>query len=559
MRLAVVWGGRDKVEKSDQNPLKHTQKSVDKFIETLRDNQWECEEVTSNTLENYGTWLKDLSLDKDVSEFLFIFTGHGVYGNSKSQVPFQVCLETHKAIFSQIISETVNAFSKKPEKMAFVIDSCYSGDALTERYNDKNFEVLTSTSGTKAYEDDTFECSVFAHYFCEIFKSETEKDTIDLEQISTFASKDKRQFALHSKALTKEKIVIGYNKEIQEIKQALKNIYPKIEDFKKAILSYLREDVLNFDKIVDADTYLKLFQKLLEEKECLYCLLKELGLHEKYLSRVKKVDDCSKYKEEIAKKRSVASIILVIRKSTNDGLDDCTITCHEEKSDGKYNISVRSLSNVNFTNRESYEEAINSLVSYRVNSENILELKLILPEDFFEVDFCTLQIETAFGRKKKLKEVFQISKKILMRFNDYKTVGYFERWKKNQTKYNGLKTEPIEKYIFLVDEENKVSLYGVDIIVEDKNEPDYLAVHSFYPLVKKDYIVDMVEYGVPIVMSATKKIEEFSLAWKKSSVCNMKSVLFKNLRYYENRQLIHDNYDEVVWLQEAIEQEKKRS
>lgn len=302
MRLAVVWGGRGVVDTSDENPLQFVGKSVKRVIATLEANDWLCHEVDSETLEEYNSWLQNFLVDNKPLEFLFLFTGHGVYGNSKSQVGFQVCFHNGKGTLPQIIDETLKAFKnyKEPEKMAFVIDSCYSGDALTERYNDKNFEILTPTAGSKAYEDEKFQSSVFVHYFCEIFNSLTAQNEIDLEQISEFSSQDSRQTSLHSKALAKDKIIIGYNKEINEIYQIFQEKYPTSDNFKKAINIYLKDNALNFQTIQSLTDYKKLFAKLLEEKECLYCLLKELNLHQKYINRVKEVADCRKLKREIA-------------------------------------------------------------------------------------------------------------------------------------------------------------------------------------------------------------------------------------------------------------------
>lgn len=194
-------------------------------------------------------------------------------------------------------------------------------------------------------------------------------------------------------------------------------------------------------------------------------------------------------------------------------------------------------------------------------SEDIPELKLVLPIELFNVDFESIEIKQKFGNNKSLREVFHISKKILMRFEEYRTEGYFERWEKNQSKLKKLQNQSIEEHTFLVDEKEKVSLFGKKFIsggIKKGKKQEYLTVHSFYPLVEEKNIFDMIEYGVPIVLS-TKEYEKFQIEWEECLVSDMKLVLYNHLDYHQNRIFIHDNYHEVVSLQKAIEADKKRS
>jgi len=98
-------------------------------------------------------------------------------------------------MISQLIDETLKSFpqNRQPHKMTFVIDSCYSGDAITERYNDETIEILTSTDDSKSYEkkglyksDKEYGISVFSYYFCEAFNSPNKSDYIDLEIVAEY-------------------------------------------------------------------------------------------------------------------------------------------------------------------------------------------------------------------------------------------------------------------------------------------------------------------------------------------------------------------------------------
>ena len=146
-----------------------------------------------------------------------------------------------------------------------------------------------------------------------------------------------------------------------------------------------------------------------------------------------------------------------------------------------------------------------------------------------------------------------------MRFANYKEVGWYEKWKKNQTKSDRLKSQPIDNHIFLVNSEERKKVFGKRIAsgeTIDGEEKEYIAIHSFYPMLQEDTLEDIIDEGIPVIISSTE-YEDFMICWEKSSVMGMKSVCFKHLDEYNNRLFIHDNYEDVVALQEAIENDKK--
>ena len=565
MKLAFICGGRTyKKDSTEKNQLQFIDHSVEKVTEVLNSHRWKCESIEH--LQSTKEYMDVLANYKNetIDEFLFYFTGHG-YGNKNST--FEIYLEENELTIEQLKKATISTFQRQPRKIALVIDSCYSGMAVDKNY--KNIEILSSTNDRTEsfekeglYEDDfNYGISVFSYYFCEAFNIPNESDVITLKSIATHIEESQtKQKPYCSEALERERVTLGYSQEINQIYQILKEKFPIPKAFKKAILTYLKNDSLNFDKIQPLEYNQKLFQKLLEEKECLYCLLKVLNLHEKYSHRVKKVENCKAYREEIAKKREIKSIILVVQNSTDNKINDCTINCHQEKSDGVYNLNFAYLFNIDFSKDGNYQEEIGKILSTVPTTNDVLELKLILPEELFKVDFYTIKVKTKFSEKNIL-EVFNISKKILMRFTHYRENGYFERWEKNQKNFNNLKSASMEEHTFLIDKKEKIPYFGKTLTqgeVIDKEKIEYLAVHSHYALVEINHIMNMVEWGVPIVLSA-KEDEVFEVSWQECCVEDMKLVVSNHINYNQNRLFIHDNYDEVVTLQEAIEKEKKRS
>lgn len=530
-------------------PLKHLDNNVKKIKEVLEENgAWKVKCFNLDNAETLKSALSDVMEVKDIEEFLFYYTGHG----KGTKDAYYLIGKNEKRI------NLLDAFSLHDtytQKVSVIVDACESHTLINIWDNRRPYELFVATKTGLAHEGNLSEMSDFSHCFYEAFQNIVQ-DSFQLLDIHQYMKgRLSEQESDYNPTKSRVRSVIGYNKEINEIYQLFKEKYTKSDDLKKAILNYLKDNVLNFKTIQSLIDYKKLFEKLLEEKECLYCLLKELNLDKKYINRVKEVDDCSKLKREIAQQRSLTSIILVIRNSTNNSIKDCTITCHEEKSDGSYNIASRSVSKVDFSNKESYEEAIISLLLDKQTSDCILELKLVLPIELFNVDFESIEIKAKFGNNKSLREVFHISKKILMRFEEYRTEGYFERWKKNQIKLQELHNQSIEEHTFLVDEKEKVSLFGKRVIsggIKKGKKQEYLTVHSFYPLVEEKNIFDMIEYGVPIVLS-TKEYEKFRIEWEECLISDMKLVFYNHLDYHQNRLFIHDNYNEVVSLQKAIE------
>ena len=498
MKLAIICGGRDAVEKTD-TPLQFIENSMKKVEETLELNNWICKPLRIDTLENYNTWLDDICKSEQVEEFLFYYTGHGVYGNSISQVGFQLCFKEQKATIAQLIDETRKVFSteKEPKKIGFVIDSCYSGDAITERYNDEKFEILTSSDSSKSYEkkglykdNPDYGISVFSYYFCTIFNEVEQNDVITLEDISNFVNKSQeKQEPLYSKALKRDKIIIGHNKEINELTNFLKENHT-LKTLKEKLLTYYPRRASNHNKIRHTDNFSELMNILLNERKYLKCILKEFDFESSIVNEHTTVD-CQELKQKVSLENKIDKLIIKVEESTEKGLDSATISGYYGYTSGEYS-PTKTVSDLDLSGEKSLIEIPKYIDEVLIGKKaRNIELQLILPDVLLPLDYQTEEMNSRFV----------LLKRLVRRLNNHHLLGIedeIDYWEENSQLIKKLKDNIAEKHI---DNRGCVSLYN-------KHEQN---IAMLYNESLSSQIKEVYDWGVPILFYPHENMNELKL------------------------------------------------
>lgn len=314
MRLAIICGGRASADiEHNTNPLKYISNSIEKVKETLEENSWICKEnyiekdIEFDTLDNFFINLKHIVKNEEINEFLFYYTGHGKYGNTKSKTDFQLRLESEQITIAQLVETIHNVFeNQKSVKIALVIDSCYSGEAITKSTPYTDIEILTSTDDdTKSYEklgldekNPNFGISVFSHYFCEAFNTLHEKNELCLESIGKHVeSSQDEQEPYYDGVQGREKIVIGYNKEtnINSMKLKKRQISTSTIEIKMDTQMKRREEIEEYIVSNELSTATKLIVELTSNSS--KQLRREALLHQSNLNSIneelRKFGQCS--------------------------------------------------------------------------------------------------------------------------------------------------------------------------------------------------------------------------------------------------------------------------
>lgn len=568
MRLAVICGGRPSVDiVNNTDPLFYIENSVLKVKETLRKNNWICKENCSSkdikidSLDNFFRSLKDILKDKNVKEFLFYYTGHGMYGNSKSKVDFQLRLESEQITIGQLV-DTINKVLKnqKNPKIALVIDSCYSGEAITKTTPYTDIEILTSTDdNTKSFEkkgliedDPDFGISVFSHYFSQAFNSLHDSNEINLEIIGEFVKRCQgKQKPYYTEALERDKITIGYNYKIHRLKNKIKMHYQnKIADEETQIATF-RYDILRYyprvkekiyNTIRESTTMDELFMALLKDEKggYLYCILKFLKIEDDYVINFKGAKECN----EITSK--IESIIVVVEGSTNNsnrytadiycGLDNDKVEHYEYIEECVWN--------------ELYQVEIKRVLEeiLALNCIAKMELQMVLPIKLMSSEFKNekvhvgtvegIPLDEAWGRE------FNIITKFHSRLKGYVSESdkYFEAWEVN-----------LKRYLNALEDTIGSKSYSLPSIDQISNfcDNDALFLLSEKSLIDDNPLVQLYVLGVPFMITTQNDecnftTDEKYTEWKESNVKEIKpsSYRFINEIAQELHFLCDDGYSD---------------
>ena len=573
MKLAILCSG--KTQLGNEDPLEYISNSLDDVSNVLNNNNWKViphftattEQNFNNTINNY---ISRESLD-GIKEILFYYSGHGIYSDSYSKSVFRMVWQEHKQPVSSVISslnEIFNSIHNKI-KLSLIIDSCYSGDAIIAREPDRCIEILTSTSdGKKTYEQviDGRGRSIFSYCFCQVFQTPSEKNVITLRDIKSLISNSENTLKCtmtpyYSEPLESDLMVIGYSKEINELLDYFKTHYSNnIEDFKKDILSYLKTRTTSFPKVMKLDNFKDLFKEILEVEECLYCVLKQLDNSHEYLDKLKIVENCEELKKEVLKSRTISAIILVIKTDTGDDIGSCILEGYLECIDGTF-FNSRTLTKINFKT-DSYKKDLSNYLSELLetiyNSEDVLELKLILSDSLFEINFYDLEVEerSPLPIPRNIIEKFNITTKLFLRFENYNKKGFFEKWEKNIQKCKQLESQRVTTHLCSI--KNRKDITSMDKIFLDGDTStgtciDYIALISDYSLKAQKNLYIIISGGLPIVLYPQLKEEEnVQIVWLNTSVKDIKATAFQHITKQRNIHFMHDTYDEAESLQTAI-------
>lgn len=574
MKLAIVCGGRDTVDNNDNKPLQFIENSLENVKDTLEDHGWIVKSLRIDILDNYQTWLANICKDKKVKEFLFFYTGHGISGNRHTQVDFRLRFKSEKATIGDLIDETKKALGGRfPDKMGLVIDSCYSGEAITERTPYKTVEILTSTNdNTKSFEkkglvkhNPDFGISVFSHYFCQAFNSSHDSNEINLKMIGEFVkSCQGKQKPYYTEALERDKITIGYNHKIHRLKNEIKIHYQnKIADEERQIATF-RYDILRYyprvkekiyNTIRESTTMDELFMALLKDEKggYLYCILKFLKIEDDYLINFKGAKKCN----EITSK--IESVIVVVEGSTNNsnrytgdiycGLDNDKVEHYEYIEECAWN--------------ELYQIEIKRVLEeiLTLNCTSKMELQMVLPIKLMSSEFKNEKVyvgkvegipfDEAWGRE------FNIITKFHSRLKGYVSESdkYFEAWEVNLKRYLNALEDTIGSKSYPLPSIDKVSNFC---------DNDALFLLSEKSLIDDNPLVQLYVLGVPFMITTQNGKCNFTThekyrEWKESKVKEIKpsSYRFINELPQELHFLCDDGYSNSFLKAFQNEGEKK--
>jgi len=530
MKLAVICGGRTyKEDVFEDDQLKHIGRSVEKVTETLGSRGWKCEPFMAKTTKTYTDILRNYK-EETIDEYLFYFTGHG---DGSKRTTFKIFLEENTLNIEDLIEETKTTLGRFPKKIALVIDSCYSGNAL--KYNYYNIEILSSTGDKQGFEKDSLGMSVFSYYFCEVFDSLGESEQIDLESIAEFIKNNQeKQEPLYSKALRRNKIIIGYNKNLNNIKNKIKEHYQnkalskekQVDTFKYDILRfYPRVKEENYNGIRNSKSMNDLLDVLLGDRTSsyLYCILKFLEIEDEYLSTFQGSKEC------IEVNAKVESVVVVVEANTNN--DAYRADIYRVLDNGKVEesgkIPERTWENLYKIELVKELEKILAL-----NCVAKLELQMVLPiklmnSRFKEENLSLYVVEDIFDDF-KWEEKFNITTKFLSRLKGYGSEddNFFSLWDKNLKLYFKRSEETIKANVYCPKAVKNVSNFC------DNNA---LVLVSENSLVDDKNLAKLYSFGIPFVITTQEDKYAFTSdkeyeKWTKSKVKNIRnsSYLFIN-------------------------------
>ena len=563
MKLAVICGGSNTVDGNDTKALQFIDNSLEKVQATLNNNAWIAKTIRIDTLDNYQTWLANICKDKKITEFLFYYTGHGIEGSRHTQAEFRLRFQSEKPTIGALIDDTKKALGGRfPSKMALVIDSCYSGEVIAERVSFKTVELLTSTNDrTKSFEkkglveeDPEYGISVFSHYFCQAFEvsHDVDVDLIDFETIQTYVGKSQEeQKPYHLKALERDKITIGYNKEINDIRDTLKKSHSHKELKEKALL-YFNAQTPRFDDLVNAKSFDDMFNILLFNQNCLFCLLKELSLTFSGLKKVDEDFDCNALQNKVQESRKIIGVILKIEMEDNDNRK-CRVSGWKRLNSQQYRPIAILKGLVDFSKEvgeRSYVESLTKYLKEKVlegaKPQAQLELELMLPYKLFAIDFDGLKFE-AF---QTWNQAFNISKRFLATYDDYFLGDRLDDLKRNSKKHTTFASKAVKELDCLeletAEDTNNIDRYNDG----DKN---YILLTSNHNLTEERKLMEIQYYGIPKLITPNEPYSCMAkdIDFKDKCLKEMNGVLFSFVKDHRKRCKIHfiyDKYDDLKYL-----------
>jgi len=547
MKLAFICRGKS--DSGNGQPLQYLENSCNAVEKILIQHNWQCENVELKKLDDYANILQTNTDKEEISELIFYFIGHGDFNPI---LDFHILLEneTTKPYIEHIINKTKKSCNNRlPFKMAIVIDSCYSGKIIDSKIITKklykHIEILTSSSDEeKSYESSSLEGgrTVFSHYFCKAI----ENDNLKFSDIKKYIySKTKNivinkgtndentvsQRPYHIPAQERDEIIIGHNKEINELVNFLKENHT-LKALKEKLLTYYPRRASNHNKIRHADNFNELMNILLNERKYLKCILKEFGVDSSIVNEYATVD-CQELKQKASQENKIDKLIIKVEESTDKGLDSATISGYYGYTSGGYS-PTKTVSDLDLSGKKSLIEIPKYIDEVLIGKKaRTIELQLILPDVLLPLDYQTEEMNSRFVLLKRL--VRRLNNHHLLNIED--EIDY---WEENSQLIQELKDNIVEKHI---DNRGCVSLYNKD----EKN------IAMLYNESLSSQIKEVYDWGVPILFYPHSSYEMLDkLELNGCVVANFKNKMsaFMTNEFLEDNatHFIYDDYYDVDFL-----------
>jgi hypothetical protein len=567
MKLAFICHGSASASNGDT--LEYLQPSCHAVEEALTDNGWKCINKGITSLQKYQEYLFNYK-NETITEYMFYFIGHGNYTNI---LDFHILLEDEEIApyLEHIVDRTYKSFNTRPKKIAIVIDACYSGQVINVDFVNKGLhkyiEILTSSSdGNKSYETKDFNDgrTVFSHFFCEAVNL----GKTSLSEIKEYIAHDIEEVEIHkgteyqrvipltpyyNEAQEKEKIVVGYNKEINSLRKILLSKCDE-DEFKQKIMGYYASNLPSFKLLKKENSFIDLFNIVVKyERRCLYCLFKELNLEIPSFFEKEKDNNCQNMKEEAQKSRIVNRVILEV--------NDKSRTIRGWLSlDSQKSAPMTIVEGVNFDKKESenyFLKVLNSYLSDELQGMHYrvpMELQVMLYSSLFKMDSEFKQLKMSMRdergyapyEEEDWSVYFNISYRFLENIDNYEFDFFIDSWKENSEVYTKQLSHTIEdSHIYRIEkEESRDTLDGF-------NNDGNLMVLSDYRLLDDIYLKRVLQFGIPTVFSPSKLEQDCinSIEFKQEKVSKMKQTLHLfTRRTKKSTHLIDDNYYDLDFL-----------
>jgi len=536
MKLAVVCEG--KAQLNNEAPLKFIGASVDRVSETLSANGWECVPYrNAKSIKDFKNLLIDY-VDTNIDDFLFYYIGHG-YGNNIDT--FQIYFDEHPLTIEQVMKDLIKgALKRYPKNIALVLDACYSGQAIDSASLVKDAEILTARGrDEEAFEKimpDNQGWSEFSFYFCNIFKTLQETNTLSLEQIGKYIADEKQTgkdtFYLPNPSSSVDQIIIGYNKEVHEIRNALHTEYDDLKQLKYDVLSYIPKGYNGLREINEIENIKDLINYLIRKanvgENYLYCLLEHLNICDNYRKFFSGNTKCIKETPRIDE------VIAIFNYDCSLEKYDISFYYKYDIQDPKnpYMLDLKSYS----IPKSQWDKFVKNTFTQELN--NVLQDKedtkpyliLILPPHRFEEEFHQLEIFNGLreGKKRymKLREKFNIYIKLHYRLinNQQGSIDkYIYFWKKSCKQIQGNYSNIIVEYIKNPNTDHDLIQLKNDVLSSEEN------------------IEKLIDVGIPIMLTTLNNQESFNKElidkWKskRTTFKSFKEHTFEILRQQNNQ------------------------
>jgi len=542
MKLAFICRGKS--DSGNGQPLQYLENSCNTVEEILTQHDWQCENIELKKLDDYANILQNNTDKEEISELIFYFIGHGDFS---PLLDFHILLEdeTTEPYIEHIINKTKKSCNNRlPSKMAIVIDSCYSGKiidskVITKKLH-KHIEILTSSSDDeKSYESSSLEegRTVFSHYFCEAI----ENDNLKLSDIKEYIYSKTESIIINegtndenivsqrpycTPAQEKDKIILGNNKEINEVRDILKESYPTLKDFRAKVVQYYGQRIPKYQQILDSNNYSEIINIILKNNEkCLFCILKELNIETSLLDEEKFSDiNCMELKID-EDSRIIKKIVLRISLIKGDK-SECLVECWLINDN---DISVKSDRwDIDFSknNVDKLSEEISKILENR-KVDLPIDMDLILADELFSIDFRALKV--SLNEANPESYLFRITTRLLSRDEKAFNKNLIISWDSKSIEYSRKSIERIEDNIYPIDTSIQRKLLGHCF---RRNKSIIISRHN----ILTEYYLEMIKTnGIPVVLSPfSNKPIDVNFNWKNGKIKDLKELVTLELDSYHN-------------------------